>query len=69
MGSHCNRRHKYALITMDAEPNPDCLLFTTKGLFVTSITLTSHDNFLTFLTFLECFSMVLVNKKTILEKT
>ena len=65
MGSHCNRRHKYALSTMDAETNPYCLLFTTKGLFATSITLTSHDNFLTFLTFLECFYMVLVNKKQV----
>ena len=48
------------LSTVDAEPNPDCLLFTTNGLFVTPIALTSHYNFGIFLTFLECFYMVQV---------
>ena len=49
-------------INFHAEPNPDCLVFTTKGLFVTPITLTSNYNFLIFL---ECFYMVLINKKQV----
>jgi hypothetical protein len=32
---------------------------------MTAIALTSHNNFLTFLTFLECFYMILINKKQV----
>ena len=46
-----------------AEQNPDCFLFTTKDLFVTPIALTSNYNFWTFWTLLECFYMILINKK------
>ena len=39
-------------------------LHSTEGLFVMAVALTSHWNFLTILAFLECFDMVLDNKKS-----
>ena len=47
---------------MDSKPKH----FTTKGLFVTPVALTSHYNFLTDL---ECYYMVLINKKKIKSRT
>ena len=38
-------------------------IHSTKGLFVMAIAPTSHYNFWTFWTFLECFYMILINKK------
>ena len=65
MGSGCNRHHKYALSTR----NFGYALHSTEGLFVMAVTLTSHWNFLTLLTFLESFYMVLDNKKKNLKKS
>ena len=39
------------------------------GLFVMAIAPTSHWNFLTTLAFLECFYMVLINKKQVLKES
>ena len=41
--------------------------YTTEGLFLMAVALTSHWKFLTTLAFLECFYMVLINKKNQVE--
>ena len=43
--------------------------YSTEGLFVMAVALTSHWNFLTTLAFLECFYTVLVNKKQVLQES
>ena len=43
--------------------------YSTEGLFVMAVALTSHWNFLTTLAFLECFYMVLINKKQVLKES
>ena len=53
-----------ALSTVDA-PDAGPKIFTKKGLFVMPIASTSYYNFLTFWTFLECFYMILIKKKSL----
>ena len=44
-------------------------MHSTEGLFVMAIAPTSHYNFLTFLTFLESFYILLVNRKKVLKQS
>ena len=43
--------------------------YSTEGLFLMAVALTPHWNFLTTLAFLECFYMVLINKKQVLKES
>ena len=43
--------------------------YSTEGLLVMAVSLTSHRNFLTILAFLECFYMVLINKKQVWKES
>ena len=63
MGSECNCHQKQAFSTVQPQPK----ISSTKGLFVMAIAPTSHQKFLTTIAFLECFYMVLINKKQILK--
>ena len=65
MGSGCNSHHKQTLST----GNFWLWLHSTEGLFLKAVALTSHWNFLTTLAFLECFYMVLINKKQVLKES